>query len=84
MRRILIFFIRVYQKYISPAFAPRCRFYPTCSAYALEAIKVHGALKGSYLAVRRILKCHPFHKGGVDPVPPKREKGKKQSHHGGC
>lgn len=84
MRRILIFLIEIYQKYISPAFAPRCRFYPTCSAYALEALKVHGALKGSYLAVRRILKCHPFHKGGVDLVPPKKEKGKKQSHHGGC
>lgn len=64
-----------YQKAISPLFPPTCRFYPTCSQYAFEAISVHGALKGSYLAIRRILKCHPFHKGGIDPVPPKKERG---------
>lgn len=67
--------IRFYQKAISPLFPPTCRFYPTCSQYAFEAISVHGALKGSYLAIRRILKCHPFHKGGIDPVPPKKERG---------
>ncbi|RED61684.1 membrane protein insertion efficiency factor YidD [Cohnella lupini] len=61
--------IRFYRKVISPLTPPSCRFLPTCSEYALEAIEVHGALKGSYLAVRRISKCHPFHRGGYDPVP---------------
>ncbi len=69
MKRILIKLIRFYQGAISPMFPPSCRFTPTCSAYALEAVHKHGALKGSYLAVRRILKCHPFHAGGYDPVP---------------
>ncbi len=50
---------------------PRCRFYPSCSSYGLEAIRLHGALKGSYLTIRRLLKCHPFHEGGVDHVPDK-------------
>lgn len=62
--------VRVYRKYISPLKPPTCRFYPTCSAYALEAIERHGALKGSWLAAKRIAKCHPFHPGGIDPVPP--------------
>ncbi|TVY04428.1 membrane protein insertion efficiency factor YidD [Cohnella terricola] len=62
--------IRFYRKFISPLKPPTCRFYPTCSAYALEAIEVHGAAKGAYLAARRISKCHPFHPGGFDPVPP--------------
>ncbi|MFC4302674.1 membrane protein insertion efficiency factor YidD [Cohnella boryungensis] len=61
--------IRFYRKFISPLKPPTCRFLPTCSAYALEAIEVHGPAKGSYLAVRRICKCHPFHPGGFDPVP---------------
>ncbi|WP_195571204.1 membrane protein insertion efficiency factor YidD [Paenibacillus sp. 1001270B_150601_E10] len=61
-----------YRRYISPLKPPTCRFYPTCSAYALEAIEVHGALKGSMLAMKRIAKCHPFHPGGVDKVPPKK------------
>lgn len=61
--------IVIYRKFISPLKPPTCRFYPTCSAYALEAIEVHGAAKGSWLAVRRIAKCHPFHPGGVDLVP---------------
>ncbi|WP_433946323.1 membrane protein insertion efficiency factor YidD [Paenibacillus sp. SN-8-1] len=63
--------IHVYRKFISPLKPPTCRFYPSCSAYALEAIEVHGALKGSWLAARRIAKCHPFHPGGLDPVPPR-------------
>jgi len=63
--------IRFYRKFVSPLKPPTCRFYPTCSEYAMEAIEVHGAAKGSYLAARRILKCHPFHPGGLDPVPPK-------------
>jgi uncharacterized protein len=66
---ILIKLIRFYQRFISPATPPSCRFYPTCSSYSLEAVKRFGALKGGYLAVKRILKCHPFHPGGVDPVP---------------
>ena len=69
MKKILIGFIKLYQKVISPLTPPSCRFYPTCSHYGLEAIEKHGALKGSWLAVRRISKCHPFHKGGFDPVP---------------
>lgn len=67
--------IRFYRKWISPLKPPTCRFYPSCSAYALEAIEVHGAAKGSWLAVKRICKCHPFHPGGVDHVPPREEKG---------
>jgi putative membrane protein insertion efficiency factor len=61
-----------YQRAISPALPPRCRFHPSCSAYAAEAIAVHGAGRGSWLAVRRILKCAPWHPGGVDLVPPAR------------
>ncbi|HQL33038.1 MAG TPA: membrane protein insertion efficiency factor YidD [Treponemataceae bacterium] len=61
--------IRVYQKAISPLFPPSCRFYPTCSAYAYEAIQKHGPLKGLLFSIKRILRCHPFHKGGFDPVP---------------
>lgn len=62
--------IVAYQKWISPIKPPTCRFYPTCSHYALEAIEVHGAVKGLYLTVRRVCRCHPFHPGGIDPVPP--------------
>ena len=68
--RILIGPIRFYQRHISPALPPTCRYYPSCSAYAVEAIGEHGAAKGFYLAVRRLLRCHPWHKGGYDPVPP--------------
>lgn len=69
MKYIFLFFIRLYRKYISPLSKPHCRFYPTCSAYAYEAIKKYGALKGGFLTVKRILKCHPFNAGGYDPVP---------------
>ncbi|HEV8338062.1 MAG TPA: membrane protein insertion efficiency factor YidD [bacterium] len=61
--------IRLYQIGISPAFPRRCRFYPSCSTYALEAVQRYGAWKGMALAVRRLLRCHPFHAGGYDPVP---------------
>jgi putative membrane protein insertion efficiency factor len=61
-----------YQRAISPALPPRCRFHPSCSAYAAEAVALHGAGRGSWLAVRRILKCAPWHPGGVDLVPPAR------------
>ncbi len=70
MKRILLWMIRFYRKHISPLRQPCCRFIPTCSAYALEAVELHGALKGGFLALRRILRCHPFYKGALyDPVP---------------
>ena len=69
MKKLLLFLIRFYQKNISPLKStPSCRFIPTCSEYAYQAIEKYGFLKGGYLAVRRLLKCHPFHKGGYDPL----------------
>jgi len=68
-KRSLIFLIRIYQKFISPLKKrPSCRFYPTCSQYAIDAISRYGAVKGGLMAFRRLLKCHPFHPGGYDPV----------------
>ncbi|MFH1152547.1 MAG: membrane protein insertion efficiency factor YidD [Pseudomonadota bacterium] len=69
VKRILLIFIKAYQYVISPLLGPACRFYPSCSHYAFEAVSTYGSLKGSYLAVKRVLKCHPFHPGGYDPVP---------------
>ena len=69
MKQILLRVIRFYQRAVSPLFPPRCRYIPTCSQYALEAIEKYGALKGGWMAFRRILRCNPFHKGGYDPVP---------------
>lgn len=69
MAVILLKLVRIYREYISPLFPPRCRFYPTCSEYAEVAVQRFGATKGIVLAVKRILKCHPWHAGGVDPVP---------------
>lgn len=70
MKRFFLFLIRFYQRHISPYTPPSCRFRPTCSAYAYEAINKYGALKGGYLAVRRLLRCNPFYKGSFyDPVP---------------
>ena len=72
MRRILLALIRGYQRYISPARPPCCRFIPTCSAYALEAVEKYGAVKGGWLAVKRLARCHPFHRRKsiqYDPVP---------------
>ncbi|MEM8844382.1 MAG: membrane protein insertion efficiency factor YidD [Pseudomonadota bacterium] len=71
VNKLFISLIRLYQKFISPMTPPSCRFYPSCSQYAIEAIQVHGALKGTYLSIRRLSKCHPFHEGGLDPVPEK-------------
>ncbi|MFN2327473.1 MAG: membrane protein insertion efficiency factor YidD [Chromatocurvus sp.] len=70
MKHILIFIINLYKWCLSPYVGHHCRFYPTCSTYASEAIATHGSLRGSWLALRRLLKCHPWHEGGVDPVPP--------------
>lgn len=69
MKRFLIAGIRFYQKYLSPLKTTKCPYYPTCSAYAIEAIQKHGALKGTLLAIWRILRCNPFSHGGYDPVP---------------
>ena len=71
MKTILLFLISGYRQFVSPLFPPTCRFQPTCSQYAMEAIASYGALKGSWLGIRRILRCHPFHPGGYDPVPAK-------------
>ena len=69
MRAILIALIRGYQWFISPLLGNHCRFYPSCSEYAREAIERHGAIRGVWLAIRRVARCHPWHPGGVDPVP---------------
>jgi putative membrane protein insertion efficiency factor len=69
MRVVLKYLIRAYQLTISPMLGPCCRFHPTCSHYGMEAIDRHGALRGSWLTLRRISRCHPFHEGGFDPVP---------------
>ncbi|WP_047981167.1 membrane protein insertion efficiency factor YidD [Ornithinibacillus contaminans] len=74
MKYILIGLIKFYRKAISPYTPSTCRFYPTCSEYGLEAIRRFGALKGGYLTIKRISKCHPFHPGGVDFVPEKKHK----------
>ncbi|MCK9396482.1 MAG: membrane protein insertion efficiency factor YidD [Methylobacter sp.] len=71
MRFMLIAIIKFYKYFISPLLGDRCRFYPSCSSYSLEALQLHGAIIGSYLSLKRLLKCHPFHEGGVDPVPEK-------------
>lgn len=76
MKKVFQAPIHAYRKYLSPLKPPTCRFYPTCSQYALEAIERHGPLYGSWLAAKRICRCHPFHPGGVDPVPPPRNEGR--------
>ena len=70
MNRILIAIVQVYRYALSPFLGQHCRFHPSCSVYAIEALRVHGTLRGSWLAVRRLACCHPWHRGGYDPVPP--------------
>ena len=69
MARFAIFSIRLYQRFVSPLLGPTCRFSPTCSHYMIEAIQRHGLWRGGWMGLRRILRCHPFNKGGADPVP---------------
>jgi putative membrane protein insertion efficiency factor len=73
-RSVVLFPIRLYQKVVSPLFPPVCRFMPTCSHYAIEAIEVHGVVRGLILASHRIMRCHPWHAGGWDPVPARRDR----------
>ncbi len=74
MKRILLWFIRAYQREISPLMGPSCRFVPTCSQYAIDAISHYGAIRGTIKAIWRILRCNPFSKGGYDPAVPDSEK----------
>ncbi|MDR2908966.1 MAG: membrane protein insertion efficiency factor YidD [Oscillospiraceae bacterium] len=77
MKAALLLFLRIYRRFLSPLKPPwyRCRFYPTCSSYAIEAVSIHGALRGGFLVLKRVLRCNPFCPGGVDYVPPKRNNG---------
>jgi hypothetical protein len=69
MHQLLCILIRLYQLTVSPLLGPRCRFHPSCSHYAIEALQRHGSVHGSWLTLRRVARCHPFHAGGYDPVP---------------
>lgn len=69
MKRLFVWLLRGYQLLVSPMLGQNCRFYPSCSSYAIEAVEVHGAARGGWLALRRVCRCHPWHAGGVDPVP---------------
>jgi putative membrane protein insertion efficiency factor len=74
MNRLLVWVLRGYQLALSPMLGQSCRFYPSCSHYAIEAITTHGAARGSWLAARRVCRCHPWNEGGFDPVPPSQDK----------
>ncbi len=69
LARLLVVLLGLYRRWISPLLGQNCRFHPTCSRYAIEAIEAHGAVRGGWLALRRVSRCHPFHEGGLDPVP---------------
>lgn len=69
MKQVLTWLVRGYQRFISPLLPPSCRYYPTCSTYMIQALQKHGAIKGSLMGIARILRCNPFVKGGLDPVP---------------
>ena len=73
MRTLMIALIRIYQAIVSPLLGPRCRFYPSCSSYAEQAVRDYGAVRGAWIAIRRIARCHPWQPGGYDPVPPPAE-----------
>ena len=75
MKWLLVGLVKGYQLVLSPLLGPTCRYYPSCSAYAVEALTVHGAIRGSWLAARRVLRCHPWSPGGVDHVPPRTRRG---------
>ncbi|GAA2080348.1 hypothetical protein GCM10009821_20890 [Aeromicrobium halocynthiae] len=79
MKHVLIALLRVYRFAISPMYGQVCRYHPSCSAYALEAVQVHGSVRGSWLAVRRLGRCHPWAAGGLDPVPPRRRRSRSDS-----
>jgi putative membrane protein insertion efficiency factor len=82
MRVVLVALLKAYRFAISPLYGQVCRYYPTCSAYALEAVETHGAARGTWLAARRVARCHPWAAGGVDPVPPRRP-ARRGHHHDG-
>ncbi|MGE0115652.1 MAG: membrane protein insertion efficiency factor YidD [Steroidobacteraceae bacterium] len=84
MRRILIFLISGYRYLLSPWLGQNCRFYPSCSCYAQQALHEHGIIEGLWLSLRRILRCHPWHPGGYDPVPPAKSNSSHQDHTGNC
>jgi putative membrane protein insertion efficiency factor len=69
MKYLLIILVKIYQLFISPLLKKNCRFQPTCSSYMIQALKKYGSIKGTYLGLKRLSKCHPFHKGGYDPIP---------------
>ena len=73
MSKVLIALLRVYQVVVSPLVGPRCKYYPSCSSYAIEAVRVHGALRGAGMAAWRVLRCNPLSNGGLDPVPPRHD-----------
>ncbi len=82
MTRLMVMMLRFYKRFISPFLPPSCRFTPTCSEYAVEAVMVHGPLRGGTMAALRLLRCHPFHPGGHDPVPPRRLDGPRTTRQG--
>jgi len=79
LRTMLIAMLRGYKRFISPLLPPACRYQPTCSEYAMDAIELHGVLRGGWMALRRLLRCHPFSRGGFDPVPPRGHQSTRQT-----